>query len=866
MEQDTIYVLFATYGSRKMFLTKHIVHNTMHQEVTTVGIIFKYMLRNLYEKKMRTFLILLAIALSTGVFFASLAVSDSMMKTFTTALKGYFGDCDIVIRQSEKSTSPFFYTAGAEKYGEKLEYIIGEQGAQAYYRPNSNEEVNLYLKGIELEDLNRMNPFSLTGESGLYPFEGRKLILSETTAEKYGIKLGDTISIEVGEGKFKFRVCGIAAPTGHFKGSNDQSNGVIPKDTLSSIANSKGKVDTIYIKLKNPEQKQEMIEVLSREYKNYSVEEPFPFEMLESQTREISMIFMMLSSVVFFMSLFIVYSSFKVITVERMPAIGTFRSLGATGRTANFMLIGESMLYGCIGGILGSGLGIGILYLMTYAMNQIASTDSGITFDAIVDFSAFQLCLSLFAAVMLCIFGSIVPILRILRIPVKDIVLNFMQKPGGRKSWRLPVGIVIICTAFALAFIDSEDFRPIAAGLGMVLSLIALIMLVPYITDVFVTAFQRLYLYVFGNIGVIAAKNLKNNRNILSSISMLAIGISSLLMINTAGYDSAVFINDMYKNTKYDIEVYSWKADRSFARLIRNVDGVGDVYGDYSYYHVELDGSTDYISEIMGIDGAKFLDFFNLDMEGDPLQAFQKLDEERSLLISESLQKTLKVKVGDYVNLKTQRGVKPYKVTGTFKKLMYNGQNCALASARFINADMKEKKYKTIFVKTNKNPEEVANNLKDEFSRLRPYIVTKEEMRNEHMRSNKQSMMLMSGFSILASVIGIFGILNNLMLSFIERKHSFAVYRSMGMSKRQLIRMVFIESVTGGLIGGAIGAMGGVMLITMIAGVSNTADISYPLGTFAGYVVAGAAIMLIASISPAIKTSKLNIIDEIKFE
>ncbi len=831
-----------------------------------MGIIIKYMFRNLCEKKMRTFLILLAIVLSTGVFFASLAVSGSMMKTFTTAIKGYFGDCDIVIRQSERSPAPFFYTAGAERHRDKLDYIIGEISAGAYYRPQKDEEISLYLKGMELEDLNKMSPFTIERQLDLYPFEGRKLILSSTTAEKNGIKLGDTITLELGEGKYKFKVCGIAAPTGHFKGSNQQAHGVVPKNTLGSIANAKGKVNTIYAKLKNPEQKQEMLEVLSQEYKNYNVEEPFPYEMLKSQTAQISMIFMMLSSVVFFMSLFIVYSSFKVITAERLPVIGTFRSMGATGRIANFMLIGESILYGCVGGVLGSGLGIGFLHIMTYAMNQIASRDSGITFDSVIDFSVLQVGASLFAAVMLCIAGSIIPILRVSRISVKDIVLNFIQKPTGRKRWRLLLGIALIGVAFALAFTESEEYRPAAAGLGMVLSLASMIMLVPYITDVFVTVFESMYSYVFGSIGVIAAKNLRSNRNIISSISMLAIGISSLLMINTAGYDSAVSINDMYENTKYDIEVYTWRADRNFARQILNAEGVTDVYGDYSFYHVELAGGKDYISEIKGIDRTKFLDFFNLEMDGDPREAFEKLDEERSLLISEALQKTLKVKVGDYLSLKTQSGEKPYKIIGTFERLIFKNQNCALASDRFIKSDMKASKYTTMFVRVYKNPEEVALNLKKEFSRVRPYIITKEELRKENVKSNQQSMMLMSGFSILASVIGIFGILNNLMLSFIERKHSFAVLRSMGMSKRQIIKMIFIESATGGLIGGAIGVLGGVILITMVAGVSNAAAINYPLSTFVSYVAVGAVIMLVASISPALKTSRLNIIDEMKFE
>ena len=57
----------------------------------------------------------------------------------------------------------------------------------------------------------------------------------------------------------------------------------------------------------------------------------------------------------------------------------------------------------------------------------------------------------------------------------------------------------------------------------------------------------------------------------------------------------------------------------------------------------------------------------------------------------------------------------------------------------------------------------------------------------------------MRGFSLLALVIGIFGVFNNLIISFLERQRSIAMLRSIGMSKRQSIKMFFIEALTGGL-------------------------------------------------------------------
>ncbi len=50
--------------------------------------------------------------------------------------------------------------------------------------------------------------------------------------------------------------------------------------------------------------------------------------------------------------------------------------------------------------------------------------------------------------------------------------------------------------------------------------------------------------------------------------------------------------------------------------------------------------------------------------------------------------------------------------------------------------------------------------------------------------------------------IGIFGVLNNFLISFMERKRYLAIYRSVGMSREQIVKMVFIEGLSGGIIGG----------------------------------------------------------------
>lgn len=63
------------------------------------------------------------------------------------------------------------------------------------------------------------------------------------------------------------------------------------------------------------------------------------------------------------MSVFTIYSSYKVIILDRLPVIGTFRSIEATQKTVTRILMLGSVFYGCIGGTIGIPIGIGVLKL-----------------------------------------------------------------------------------------------------------------------------------------------------------------------------------------------------------------------------------------------------------------------------------------------------------------------------------------------------------------------------------------------------------------------------------------------------------------------------------------------------------------------
>lgn len=82
------------------------------------------------------------------------------------------------------------------------------------------------------------------------------------------------------------------------------------------------------------------------------------------------------------MSVFIIFSSYKVITLERLPVIGTFRSIGASEKTTTKILLLESLIYGITGGLLSIPLGYGILKLILNGLGE--SLSMGIEIPMVV--------------------------------------------------------------------------------------------------------------------------------------------------------------------------------------------------------------------------------------------------------------------------------------------------------------------------------------------------------------------------------------------------------------------------------------------------------------------------------------------------
>jgi putative ABC transport system permease protein len=120
----------------------------------------------------------------------------------------------------------------------------------------------------------------------------------------------------------------------------------------------------------------------------------------------------------------------------------------------------------------------------------------------------------------------------------------------------------------------------------------------------------------------------------------------------------------------------------------------------------------------------------------------------------------------------------------------------------------------------------------------------------------------------LAIIVSLFGIVNTLALSILERTRELGMLRAVGMSRRQVRTMVRYEAVITALIGAILGTILGIVFAALVS--RPLADegfvLSYPIPTLILLLVLAAFAGVIAAIAPARRASRLDVLRALAYE
>lgn len=821
-------------------------------------VILKFLLKNVLEKKLRTFLIIFTIIVSTALFFAATTMPENMAGVFLKSMEKYVGNSDIIITSGDESPMSFFERLDLANY--EFEYFIPTLDAVALHRGENYQLTTIKLMGMELDQMQTLNPFKFT-RGNPSSIGVNEVIVGSDFSQNFNLEIYDYLNLEILGEEHSLRIVGIS-DTGPFTEDGQGNQFLVNPQLLQKIyALPHNHASSIYIK-SGQQELQSVISNLREDFPHLNVDTSVPEDMIDMVVNFIKMPFYIILGLVFFISFFIIYTSFKLIVKERLPITGTFRSLGATKRITNLVLVGETLIYSLIGGTMGVLLGIGILGIISSSISSSFVENS----NGVLTYSKIHIIASLMVGISITLISGIAPILSSNIYSVKEIILNMLDKPKKSKGYKLYLAIFFTIFALIAPKFASRDLQLLIVLAALLMSITAIVYSIPYLTKIIIAMLEKLYEAIWGNIGILACKNLRGNKNILGSITLLSIGIAALLAINMLSHSVLTEVTLAYeKYGNYDVRLEADRMGIDVLEDIRNLAEVERAAGYMMELFVDVEGQDKKLRVLEGIT-PEYLDFWRLNI---PHNLMEKLDDDKNILITTVLKEDFDLKVGDNITFNIKEKKETFNIVGVFDSITNDGQYAIMSLENFkkvFNSDY----YTGVFIKGNTEKEPLLLALREQLYHLNPSVISLDEQAENNRQMNAMLFTVINGFSILTLLTGLLGIVNNLLISFIERKRYLAVYRSLGMSRGQIVKLMFIESLTGGLTGSIIGVLGGLLLIVnmplLIRAIASPIPLHFQGHLLIVSIIAGTLVMVIASISPAVKSSKLNIIESIKYE
>jgi putative ABC transport system permease protein len=129
-------------------------------------------------------------------------------------------------------------------------------------------------------------------------------------------------------------------------------------------------------------------------------------------------------------------------------------------------------------------------------------------------------------------------------------------------------------------------------------------------------------------------------------------------------------------------------------------------------------------------------------------------------------------------------------------------------------------------------------------------------------------LVVINALLFLAILIALLGIANTLALSIFERKRELGLLRAVGMTRRQVRRMIRWEAVITALYGALLGLVLGIALGWAMVKALESEGLSFgfPYQLLTTYVIAAAIGGVVASIWPSFRGAKTNVLEAISYE
>jgi putative ABC transport system permease protein len=847
---------------------------------------FRAAWRSLVQHKLRLVLSMLAIILSVGFVVGTLIFGATLNRTFTDLFaqttsdvvvsadtdadgSGFAGDvqtlpADLLPRIQ---AVPGAAAAGGTVFADGVAIIgsdgdpIGQSGAPQF--------------GSNWSDDERLTPYRLI--DGVGPTTKGQVAIDSNSADDGNLAVGDEIELVTPTGVVTADLVGIF----QFGTSGNLAGATIAAFDTTTAQDILVKGKDVYTSIDvaaNDGVSQQDLATQVKGVVGTGVQVQTGDEAADESTKQITEglgffnnVLVAFSLVSLFVGAFLIVNTFSMIVGQRTKELALLRAVGATRGQIVRSVLAESAMVGLIASLIGCLFGIVVTKLLTAGFGALG-IEMGNT-PLVLKPSTFVIGLAL--GVIITVFAAWFPARRASRIPPVAALRDDAALPTSSLRRRGIIGAVLLVLGglalwFGATAENGSGFGLV--GLGTLGVLIGAIVFIPVLARPISRTVGAPLPRVFGTVGRLAMDNASRQpRRSAATAAALMIGLALVTGFSVVAASLSQSVNAMVDDVIGAEFLVSNSTQRPFpstvADQIEQIDGVASVSRSTS---IPADVDTG-----KGAPGQGFLTTADPSTIGDVLDlnftegSLSDLNDQ-TVIIDTTTAQNAGLSVGDDVTFIFPTGKATVQVAGLYKPEGFFGgytiTNEALRAAGVNVGDT------FVYVKAEQNADLSAIRASmDEILKDYPTIQvqSQQELKEEFQKNVSALLGVIVAMLSLAIFIAILGIVNTLYLSVLERTREIGMLRAVGTSRRQVRRMIVLESVVlavfGAVVGIVLGLIFGVALQKTLEAFGVN-QLGIPWVQLVVYLLIAMIVGALAALWPARRAAKLDVLQAITTE
>ena len=857
--------------------------------------------KNLKTYPVRIFLTTSSVILGVAVIIASSIFAESNKNAFDNLFSGIYEGIDLVVQPVQEGFAEGFDGDGGQgpiSFDVKkipdsriaeIQQIEGVKDAWGEVLGFAQ-----FIKVVDGETVLISNGFAPTFGGawdtspyapqwklleGNPPTNTKEVVMDAVTAENHDFKVGEKVTVLAGATPATFTIVGIAefANVGTPGGA---SFALFEFRTAQRLLDSVGEVDIINVIIENSadiDMVRNSIADLDTENLNVINAQEAAAEQADSIKQGLDFfntILNVFAGIAIFVGAFIIQNTFRIILLQRTKELSLLRALGTSKRQIYRLVISESLFMSIVGSGLGIGLGIGLAVAVKEGLKYF---EFGLP-DGPLVLTPSAAATGIAIGVTVTILSSILPARKASQVSPLEAIRDSVSTPR-RKSLllRLLFGSVVSSFGFVLLFGVLYEFLDLPnltslqqVGFGAAVIFIGISIITPSITKPFVLIFDKVYKALFGILGKLAIENSKRTpRRTASTASALMIGLTLISLANV--------ITTSFKAQATELVQEVVLADYQVsAAQVFSSPGIPTGLSEELLALDEVTKLSRSRATIVGFEdrplilGAVDETVFDLIKTEDIAGSKEDFLKQDAIGVLKQKAERDNIQIGDTITLTIpEKGDQTFTVSYIFDWstpppaeffLLLNNYDF------FTDESLDTEIYFNVVEKT-ESVDKLINEIVDKY----PGVAVRDQdgLVEEANNQIQQLLNVIYGFLSISIFVALFGITNTLSLSVYERTREIGLMRAIGTYRKQIRRMIFIESsiisIFGAFLGTGLGIFFAWSLIQALADEGFSVfrvSLSQTMLWIAISVVAG----VIAAILPAIKAARQNILEAISYE